>query len=178
MLTSPSHGATASADDTIDAVWDPAVDGLSGVAGYAVDFNLDQGFVCPAVPSQTATSAISAALASGSWYVQVCAYDLAGNVSTVATAGPLVIDLDAPAAPSSLASPSHTPGQPSNVTLLEIAWDPSADPGLDGYAYQLDSSAVWVCDQVKDIEETAIGVTLPVAGGGQPVASDGGVVER
>ncbi len=164
-LMSPSHGAAPSADDTIDALWTAAGDGLSGVAGYALDFNLDQGFACPAAPTQTATSAISAPLASGSWYVQVCAYDLAGNVSTVATAGPLVIDTGAPSPPAGLISPSHTPGQPSNVTLLEITWDPSADPGLDGYAYQLDVGAAWVCDRVKDLEETATGVTLAVAEG-------------
>jgi|CXWL01.1.fsa_nt_gi CSLREA domain-containing protein len=99
-VTSASHGAVAIPDPTIDASWLAASDAGSSVALYRYAFT--GSAPSPACASLTATTAglaaTSAPLADGSWYLHVCAEDLAGNRSAVSTAGPFSIDSQAPAA--------------------------------------------------------------------------------
>jgi len=81
---------------TVDVTWTAAADATSGVAGYGLEFSTSPSWSCDQVQDTTATSSASEPLADGSWYVHVCAVDLAGNWGEVASAGPLVVDASPP----------------------------------------------------------------------------------
>ena len=88
-LSSPSHGdGLVHSDPTIDIVWSPAVDALSGVVAYRVTFDANPVSACPASGGSSATSATSPPLGTGTWYAHVCAVDAAGNVGPPTDGGP------------------------------------------------------------------------------------------
>ncbi len=96
-LTSSSHPVGVPVDEAIIAVsWNPAVDAESGVAGYASAFDAADSWACDQSQdlAATATGVSSPALSSGSWYFHLCAVDLVGNWSEVATAGPFVVAIE------------------------------------------------------------------------------------
>jgi len=96
-LTSPSHTLSEpSNDDTVDVDWTASSDPLSGVAGYAWEFDDQTTWSCDGSADGDDPSATSQSLGSGEWWFHVCAVDAAGNLSGVANLGPFVIDLDAP----------------------------------------------------------------------------------
>lgn len=91
-LSSPSHGdGLAHNDPTIDLVWSPAVDALSGVVAYRVTFDANPVSACPTSGGASATAATSPPLAAGTWYAHVCAVDAAGNVGPPTDGGPYQI---------------------------------------------------------------------------------------
>jgi len=93
-LASTSHQVgVPSEDPTVDAVWSPAVDNLSGVDGYGLAWTWDLAWTCDRVKDleEDVTSATSPRLPIGAWYVHVCAVDQAGNWSVAASAGPYLI---------------------------------------------------------------------------------------
>ena len=68
------------------------MDAMSGVAGYAVQFDDQASWVCDKVLRTSTTQATGSVLNDGDWYAHVCAADLGGNWSPVADAGPFVIE--------------------------------------------------------------------------------------
>lgn len=93
-LGSTSHQVgVPSEDPTVDAVWSPAVDTLSGGDGYGLAWTWHPAWTCDRVKDveEDVTSTASPRLPIGVWYVHVCAVDLAGNWSEVTSAGPYLI---------------------------------------------------------------------------------------
>lgn len=98
-VSSTSHIVSEpSADDTIDMALDGASDALSGVDGFAYEFNNDSGWVCDQSKDveQDTTTVISNPLSDGDWYFHLCTVDNAGNWTSTVDVGPFVIDLTPP----------------------------------------------------------------------------------
>ncbi|MEO7975331.1 MAG: hypothetical protein ABIU84_17260, partial [Thermoanaerobaculia bacterium] len=136
-VSSSSHGdGLPHADGSIDVSWTAATDqpGLSGVMGYLVSM---QAAAAPPVcggASTGSTSTTVAAPADGTYFVHVCAVDLAGNTGGVAIGGPYMVDT---AGPSGLAvsSTSHSVSTWSNDNTVDFGWSGATDPaGVAGYA--------------------------------------------
>ncbi len=141
-ITSSSHEPTGApvSDDTIDVAWGAASDLLSGVASNTYAFDGNPTGSC-AGSSTVSLSATSAALADGSWFVHVCAVDLAGNMGGAVDGGPYVVDT---AGPTGLAvsSTSHTVSTWSNDNSIDFVFSGSTDAnGVAGYAIELDQGA-------------------------------------
>jgi hypothetical protein len=80
------------------------------------------------------------------------------------TAGQVyTIDRTPPNDPTNVHSTDHTTGNGSTDNTITVAWTPATDnpggSGVDGYAYVFNTTAPSVCDQGKDLEETATSVT-------------------
>ena len=94
-LTSMSHvSGVPSTVDVVDVVWQPSVDGGSGVAGYSWWFSPTAVESCEMTLDGDASTlaASSASLTDGAWWAHVCAVDEVGNWSAVSIAGPFVVD--------------------------------------------------------------------------------------
>jgi hypothetical protein len=135
-LSSTSHSEESPSSETsIDIEWVAAIDNLSGVAGYAVDFSTSTAWTCDQVQDTTATSMTSTALSDGPWYAHVCAADEAGNWGDVASAGPFIIDTIAPEVLAVHAEGTTTEGVLSEdegvlaaVTQLAVDFSEIIDP--------------------------------------------------
>jgi len=129
--TSPSHDGGPSQDATIDVEWASAVDGLSGVGGYAWTFSTASSWTCDEVEDGGAstTSATSTSVAEGDWYFHLCARDLAHNWSGVGSFGPWTVDQTAPqvdavdSVPEAGIHGGGTPEVGAAVTELLVAFD-------------------------------------------------------
>ncbi len=141
-LISTSHTAGgATMADVIDIVWTSSADATSGLDGYGYAFDQSASGACPQVPilDATATGVSSDPLADGTWYVHICAVDIAGLWSTTATAGPFTIDRVAPTvlAIDSVASTDDgvleaEERTAESITQLIVAFsEPMADPPGD-----------------------------------------------
>lgn len=98
-LTSPSHEIdTPSNEPVVQALWSPASDQGSGVAGYAWLFAPSDIWECDEALDNDAAdlSATSAALGTGDWWFHLCAVDAAGNWGPEASLGPFAIDVTPP----------------------------------------------------------------------------------
>jgi hypothetical protein len=97
-LTSPSHAGGGPVNDpTIDMSWTPPVDNLSGLVGYGGVFDGSAAATCSEVQNLgPVASTTSAALDDGTWYFHLCAVDAAGNWSSLANAGPFVVETAPP----------------------------------------------------------------------------------
>jgi len=58
------------------------------------------------------------------------------------------------------------PYEPSVDRGVDLVWSPALDAGcgLDGYAVEVSTSALWNCDRVKDLEEGASSLSTPDLG--------------
>ena len=131
-VTSASHDpvSTPVSDATIDVAWGAASDAVSGVASYTYSFDNSPGGGC-AGSSTASTSATSGALADGSWYVHVCAVDLAGNAGAAAHGGPWIVDTAArPGSPSLRRATAFRPGRTTTASTSASAArrTPTASP--------------------------------------------------
>ncbi len=103
-----------------------------------------QGAAAPPVCGGTSTGSTSTTLAApadGSYFVHVCALDLAGNAGGVAVGGPYVVDT---AGPTGLvvSSSSHSVSTWSNDNTVDFSWSGATDPsGIAGYAVAFDQSS-------------------------------------
>jgi hypothetical protein len=79
-----------SATSVIGVAWSDS-DALSGIAGYAYQFDTNASWTCDQVNRLIGTTTNSTPLAAGAWYFHVCAVDAAGNWSPSSTAGPFVV---------------------------------------------------------------------------------------
>ncbi len=174
-LASSSHAVgVPSNDPTVDVQWQAALDqaGLSGIDGYAVEFEANSGWTCDEVLDleEGTLSTTSPVLADGEWYFHLCARDNAGNWGPVASLGPFVIETLPPGAASGLASSSHAVGVLSNDPTVDVSWQAAPDlevpSGIDGYAIQFDGNSSWTCDEVKDVEEDTLAATSPALADG------------
>ena len=141
-VASTSHSTPSSAASLV-TVWSAASDGLSGVAGYsvAVAASAVPGLCSGAFDEAAATATRSPG--EGSWYVHVCAVDLAGNTGPVAVGGPFVIDATPPSTPGAVSSASHDGGSTNDPTI-DVEWGASSDgsgSGVASYRYGFGNSA-------------------------------------
>lgn len=93
-LSSPSHTVGGSSDDnTIDIDLANAVDGVSGVDGYSVEWTKNATTTPDDIKDveETSSSLTSQALTPGSWYVNFRTVDNAGNWTSTAHLGPFNI---------------------------------------------------------------------------------------
>jgi hypothetical protein len=168
-LTSTSHVPNVWSENGQVAVqWSGAADetGGAGLAGYSTAFD-SAAATTPDTTVETAhatdphSSGFGPLPDGGSYYFHLRTCDLAVNCSAPAHLGPFRIDRVAPSTVSNLTSPTHTVAVPSLDRTIDVTWWPATDAtsGVDGYAFIFDNNATWVCDQAKDVEESATGTT-------------------
>lgn len=146
-LTSSTHAPfTWVNSGSVLTSWDAATDNLAGIAGYSVDFSSG----APTFPDDTVDTSSTFAnyfgvpsSPPGGYYISVRAVDNSGNASAnMAAYGPIFIDVDAPDAPTSLMSTSHTVGAPNCSSYISMQWTDGADAqsGVQGYAVLFDNA--------------------------------------
>ena len=100
-----------------------------------------------------------AALGEGSHTFDVQATDPAGNTDPTPASYSWTIDATPPNDPTDVSSSDHTVSAPSNDNTITMTWTAATDnvggSGVDGYAYEFNSTSTPTCDQGKDLEETA-----------------------
>jgi hypothetical protein len=147
-LQVPTHevGVWYSSEELAQFQWDPAADGLSGLAGYS-------HILVPGAPAEpdaivdiVATSSVEFLYSvAGGWYYSVRAVDHSGNAGGVATIGPILIDAHPPTDPTDFAALAHQVGVASGNPHVSASWTASDEhSGLAGYA------AVW--DEFPDTD--------------------------
>ncbi len=139
-VSSSSHGGGPANDPTIDVAWGAATDVTSGVASYSYLFDGAPTGGCPG-NSTAGLSATSSTLADGSWYLHVCAVDLAGNTGAAAHGGPYVVDTAGPTG-LAISSTSHTVSTWSNDNSVDFSFSGATDAnGIAGYAVVYDQTS-------------------------------------
>lgn len=139
-VSSSSHGGGPANDPTIDVAWGAATDVTSGVASYSYLFDGAPTGGCPG-NSTAGLSATSSTLADGSWYLHVCAVDLAGNTGAAAHGGPYVVDTAGPTG-LAISSTSHTVSTWSNDNSVDFSFSGATDAsGVSGYAIAYDQAS-------------------------------------
>ncbi len=167
-IASTSHAPNVwSASTEITVEWSGAADsGGSGLAGYSVLVDTSPS----SLPDDTVDvahaadphSTTSASLADGQehyFHLRTC--DNAGNCTATVHLGPYWIDATDAVDPTDVVSTSHVVGEPSSLSVLTMTWTPGSDAlsGVDGYAWDVTGSSTPACDEGKDLEETAVGVS-------------------
>jgi len=153
-LASSSHTPGVwSSQKTVDLTWTAAPDNLAGIAGYSLDAT-----PAPALPDTTAdlgaVTSLSTALDDGTWYLDLRAVDLAGNWSgDFASFGPLLIDRTEPGLVANLGSSSHPAGAWTNVSQVDLTWDPAPDAtsGVAGYSVEFSDQPLTLPDTLQDL---------------------------
>lgn len=176
VLESTSHQVGVfSNDPTVDMLWSGSVDnpGGSGMDGYSFLFdstpltNADRIVDLPhTVDPHTITSPPLPEGTTYHFHFRAC--DLVGNCTVTVHLGPYLIDLTAPANPTSVMSTSHPLGVATADATITMVWSAASDAlsGVDGFAYAFDRDPAPLCDQAKDLEETASTVDSPALADG------------
>jgi len=176
VLESTSHlPGVFSNDPTVDMLWSGSVDnpGGSGMDGYSFFFdaspltNADRIVDLPhGVDPHTTTSPPLPEGTNYHFHFRAC--DLVGNCTVTVHLGPYLIDLTAPTNPVSVLSTSHPVGAPTADATITMVWTAASDAlsGVDGFAYAFDRDPAPLCDQGKDLEETASTVESPALADG------------
>jgi putative cell wall-binding protein len=168
-LSSSTATATPSNDPTITVDLSGATDGTgSGVDGFGYSWTQNATETPDAVKDleQTA-SAVTTSVADGTWWFNLRTVDAAGNWTNTAHLGPFVIDTTSPTDPTTLWSPSHTPGTWSPNPTVNAFWSADATDtggsGVDGFSVSWSMDDTETPDAVKDMEEstTATFTALP-----------------
>ena len=164
-LQSPTHPAgqwVSSLDFTV--TWTPAVDALSGLAGYnsrVADTPLQPG---PNLQLGT-VSREDLTLAEGVWYYSLRSADLVDNWEDgFVSYGPIQIDTTAPERVTNLSSPTHPENTWSNQADATLTWTRAQDnlSGVAGYSWVADGSPTTPPDEVADLGDVeTVTVTLP-----------------
>ena len=124
---------------------------------YSGGTEVGSGVATGGVYSITTTSA----LADGLLDITATATNGVGTSPASGALG-VTIDTQAPNDPTGVSSTSHSINVPSKDNYIDVTWTPATDNGLaavDGYAYVFNTTSDPTCDQGKDLEETATGVT-------------------
>ena len=168
-LSSPSHPlATWTTASHLILEWSGSVDneGGSGVRGYSFvldqesttvpDVHLDLGHDHPDL--QSFSTSLSQ---SGPYYFHLRSCDVARNCGQSVHYGPILIDFDAPRAPSHLQSSSHSTDTPSENSVIAVSWASALDDlsGLDGYEAFFNKTATSTCFGSVTLGVNAVGTT-------------------
>jgi hypothetical protein len=155
-ITSLSHEPNVITDHrVVTADWTdlPAVDPLSGVAGYSVAINND-----PATPAGISvdvpgTQYTGASLADGTYWLHVRGIDNVGNVGPDASYGPILID-----ATHGLPYPVQDVVASASAGVATVAWSPADNngSGLLGYTVVSDPDGL-----VADVPPGETSVDIP-----------------
>lgn len=135
-LHSTTHTANVWTNDTtITYAWTPATDNLAGIDGYGV-FTTVAASQPGATKDIEEVSSFNETLGQGTWWFSIRSLDYCGNWDDdYASFGPVRIDTTAPTLAQNLASTTHTLGQQSCSTTVNVTWSPASDAlsGLGGY---------------------------------------------
>ncbi|MEZ5312236.1 MAG: beta-propeller fold lactonase family protein [Thermoanaerobaculia bacterium] len=144
LSTSHQPAPTPNVLREITMNWNPGTDPLSGVAGYSFFFDDSASAVCDEIQDggPGTLSTVSSTLADGSWYFHLCTVDVAGNWSSVATAGPYIIEAAPPTVLSVETVASTDDGLLTNGEIVSVPLtqfvvtfsEPVADPPGNGGA--------------------------------------------
>ena len=140
------------------------IDNTSGFLSPEVTYTEPSG---SAVPRSNVTYTPDA-LSDGQYYWRVKGVDDESTESGWATAngGSVAFGIDTtnPAAPTGLASTSHTVSVWSSDNTVDIEWNAAVDAasGIDGYSYIWNTTADTDPDQTKDIEQDTLTLTSAV----------------
>jgi 6-phosphogluconolactonase (cycloisomerase 2 family) len=141
LSTSHQLAPFLNTDRTIDMSWSAATDNLSGVDGYSFFFDNNASGTCDQVKDveETQLSTTSATFEDGTWYFHLCTRDNAGNWSSIASAGPYIIEAAPPQAiaietvadtADGVLAPGETLVTP--ITQIVVTFnEPVADPAGD-----------------------------------------------
>ena len=143
--TTPALTGTAEANSTVEVI-----DGATSLGTTL------------ASPSGGWSFTPGSALSDGDHSFTATAIDAANNTSAPSAALSVTIDTQGPNDPISVESTSHIVGPTSGDNTIDMSWTAATDNGLagvDGYASVFNTTSSPTCDQVKDLEETATGVT-------------------
>lgn len=139
-------GVWYAAESLAQFQWDPANDGLSGMAGYShllvTGAPQDPDAVVDIVDTSSFEFLYSAA---EGWYYSVRAVDKSGNAGGVASIGPILIDGLPPTDPGGFTALAHQVDVPSGNPHIVGTWSSTdAHSGIAGYA------AIW--DEFPDTD--------------------------
>jgi len=150
-LVSTDHTASIpSADRTISFSWNAVTDAASGLAGYSWAVNGSSATAADTTVDTTLTSAATASLADGTWWVHVRAVDAAGNAGPDVAIGPFPIDAAGPLAPV-VTSLDHASNVWSPSRTATFSWTTPADATpITGYSVSFDASATADPDTIVD----------------------------
>jgi serine protease len=156
-VTSLSHvPGQWSNDPTVDVAWSGATDGASGVDGYSIEWSPQASTVPDTVKDTSGSATTSQALPDGDWWFHLRTRDNAGSWSSAVHLGPFRIDTVAPTNPT-LSSPSHTVGEPSQDSTVEVDWTSLTQ--ADGYSYEWSQNPQAQPDDVVDAGGTTTSAT-------------------
>jgi subtilisin family serine protease len=164
-LSSPSHTVDGwSNDPTVDITWSGASDAASGIDGYSIAWSEQSSTVPDTVKDTSGPPTTSETLPDGQWWFHLRTADVAGNWSPAVHLGPFKIDTVAPTNPT-LSSPSHTVGEPSQDSTVEVEWTSLTQ--ADGYSYEWSQDPETQPDAVLDAGGTTTSATSePLNDGG------------
>lgn len=149
--TNPSQagnpsGTTPTSDTTPTWNWTASSDANSGISYYKVYWDTVAGGTANYENSTTNSYTHSIALADGTWYAKVEAYDNAGNTATVSGNGSIAVDATSPDMGAITASVSSGGAQINAATWQTdndayFSWSAPVDTsGISGYYYALDDT--------------------------------------
>ncbi|HEV2889616.1 MAG TPA: DNRLRE domain-containing protein [Frankiaceae bacterium] len=139
-----------SADATISFSWGAATDTPSGVAGYSWVVNNSAAAAADATIETTATSATTASLGDGTWWVHVRAVDRAGNYGPDVATGPFPVDGAGPLAPI-VSSLTHAENAWASARSATFSWTTPTDAtAVTGFSVSFDATATSDPDTVVD----------------------------
>ena len=161
LLTPSDAGLVTATSPALD--WADSVD-PSGIQNYQVYVDADAAFTAPYEWSGTpaASTTATGALASGTHYWRVSAWDLAGNLSGWSTVRSFVVDTTPPGVPT-LVSPAN--GAAVGTSTPTLDWTDSADAnGIQNYDVQVDLDSAFSAPQEWTgtvVPSTAVSGALP-----------------
>ncbi|TAH34417.1 MAG: hypothetical protein EYC70_15865 [Planctomycetota bacterium] len=159
--TSHTPGAW-SRNDEVDLAWNASGDsGGSGLDGYSL-LAAATATDPPCSMNLGTVTATEVAVADGTWYFTIRSGDVAGNCSSVpAAVGPIRVDTVVPTPVSDLGSSTHAVNVWNPSKNVSFAWTAGDDAlsGVEGYSYELNSSATGTPDTVPDTSATGASLT-------------------
>ena len=143
--THPLNTPTSNSNITVE--WTTqGLDAISGVDGYSYSFSKDTVETPNNVKDieETESNVVSEALADGNWYFNIKTVDNAGNWTSTANYGPMIIDTTAPEKPVwKTVYKGHNPaswvelgcGGFTNDTKTSFEWELNTESDIAGYYF-------------------------------------------
>ena len=134
-LVTTSHDPPSPSDYTIDMAWASASDAGSGLGGYSYSFSTSATPNCNGQTLDAAATSVSSwPLPNASIYFHICAIDVVGNWSAIATGGPYLIAAFSDLAITLSDSPDPVlPGE--SLTLTATVTNNGPSTAVNSYAY-------------------------------------------